>query len=251
MRLSYMMGATYKREYTMTTAVITGANRGIGLEFTKQYAANGWKIYAIVRQSSTELDALAETQDVKIIQAQLTNDDSLADAASQVDCGSIDLLINNAGTMGRGSFAESGLEYQKFGTFDREEWAEVFDINVFTPLAVVELLHEKLKLAGKSVVVTLSSMLGSNVLNSHGNMYAYRASKAAVNSLTKSLGVNLKADGIISVAMHPGWVQTAMGGEQADLSTQESVAGMRRVIARLAMKDAGRFMSWDGKEMPY
>ncbi len=118
-------------------------------------------------------------------------------------------------------------------------------------IQLTELLHPKLQTAERPAVVTLSSMLGSNTLNSHGNMYAYRASKAAVNSMMKSLGMNLKADGIISIAMHPGWVQTSLGGPNAELTTAASVSGMRKVIAGLTLRDAGRFLAYNGKEMPY
>ena len=235
----------------MPTLIITGANRGLGLEFVRQYGADGWKIITINRRSSDELEALARQYPIQIIEADLVSDESLSAAADQVQCDAVDLLINNAGTMGDGSFADSGFSYQAFGTFNREEWQRVFDINVFTPMALTELLVDRLEAANKPVVMTLSSMLGSNELNTMGNSYAYRASKAAVNSIMKSMGVNLRDRGITSVAMHPGWVRTDMGGPEAQLSPAESVRGMRQTIAGLTADDTGRFLAWDGKAMPY
>ena len=235
----------------MPVAIITGANRGLGLEFARQCLGDGWKVIAINRRSSAGLDMLAERYPVKLIEADLTDDDSLAAAVAKIDEPGIDLLINNAGMMGDASFAEVGLNYQVFGMFDRDEWSRVFDINVFTPMALTELLAEKLEAAERPIVVTLSSMLGSNALNTMGNVYAYRASKAAVNSIMKSMGVNLGSRGIICVAMHPGWVKTEMGGPGADISPEESVAGIRRVLNDLTVADSGRFMAYDGSEMPY
>ena len=235
----------------MPVAIITGANRGLGLEFARQCLEDGWKVIAINRRSSAGLDMLAERYPVQLIEADLTDDESLAAAVAKIDEPGIDLLINNAGMMGDASFAEVGLNYQVFGTFDRDEWSRVFDINVFTPMALTELLAEKLEAAERPTVVTLSSMLGSNALNTMGNVYAYRASKAAVNSIMKSMGVNLGSRGIICVAMHPGWVKTEMGGPGADISPEESVAGIRRVLNDLTVADSGRFMAYDGSEMPY
>ncbi len=233
----------------MPVLIITGANRGLGLEFVRQYAADGWTIVAINRRSSTELDALADRYPIHIIDADLTDDTSLRDAVGRIDHAAVDLLINNAGTMGNGSFAESGFEYQPFGKFDRDEWLRVFDINVCTPMALTELLVDKLRAADAPVVVTLSSMLGSNELNTMGNSYAYRASKSAVNSIMKSMSHNLQ--GIICIALHPGWVRTDMGGPQADIDAVESITGCRQTIAKLTPEDSGGFLAWSGEVMPY
>ncbi len=233
----------------MPTAVITGTNRGIGLEMTRQYAEDGWTVYALNRSRSDELNALAKEHAIHLIDTSLTNDDELAAAVAKIDADSIDLLVNNAGTMGNGSVSEDGMEYQKFGNFDRQEWHEVFDINVFTPMALTERLADKLENGGK--VVTISSMLGSNAMNGFGKLYAYRASKASVNSLMKSLGVNLKERGITCIAIHPGWVQTDMGGPNAEVSPEDSVRGIREVVASLSAKHAGQFLDYKGKELPF
>ncbi|MDH3619619.1 MAG: SDR family oxidoreductase [Gammaproteobacteria bacterium] len=235
----------------MPVLIITGANRGLGLEFVRQYAEDGWDIVTINRRSSEALDALAEQYPVRIIDADLTDDASLKYAVQQIDYDAVDLLINNAGMMGDGSFAESGLSYKSFGTFDRDEWLRVFDINVCTPMAITELLADKLAAAENSIAITLSSMLGSNELNTMGNSYAYRASKAAVNSIMKSMGVNLRDRGITCIALHPGWVRTDLGGPDAQLDPVESITAARETISRLTIADAGRFLAWNGDAMPY
>lgn len=235
----------------MPTLIITGANRGLGLEFVRQYAADGWTIAAINRRISDELRALAQHHEIQLITADLTDDDSLRAAVMELEQPSIDLLINNAGTMGDGSFSAEGFEYQAFGKFNRDEWLRVFDINVCTPMALCELLVDRLQAAEDPVIVTLSSMLGSNALNTMGNSYAYRASKAAVNSITTSMGINLKDRSITCVALHPGWVRTDMGGPNADIDAHESVGGMRDTISRLSLNDTGRFIAWNGEAMPY
>ena len=235
----------------MPVAIITGANRGLGLEFARQCLEDGWRVIAVNRSLSDALSVLAENRPLQVIEADLTDDESLAAAVAKIEEPGIDLLVNNAGMMGKASFADVGLDYQVFGSFDRDEWRRVFEINVFTPMALTELLADKLEATDKPTVVTLSSMLGSNALNTMGNIYAYRASKAAVNSIMKSMGVNLGSRGIICVAMHPGWVSTDMGGPGADLNPDESVAGIRRVLAGLTIGDSGRFLAYDGSEMPY
>ncbi|MGI9238845.1 MAG: SDR family oxidoreductase [Woeseiaceae bacterium] len=235
----------------MPTLIITGANRGLGLEFVRQYAADGWTIATINRRSSDELDTLAAQHSIQIVTADLTDDEDLRRAVAEIDVPSIDLLINNAGTMGNGSFSAEGFRYQAFGTFNRDEWLRVFSINVCTPMALCELLVDRLQAADKPVVATLSSMLGSNALNTLGNVSGYRASKAAVNSITKSLGINLRERGISCVALHPGWVRTEMGGPDADIDAPESVRGMRHTIAALTPDDSGRFLAWTGDAMPY
>ncbi|MFT7287438.1 MAG: NAD(P)-dependent dehydrogenase (short-subunit alcohol dehydrogenase family) [Halieaceae bacterium] len=235
----------------MPVLVITGATRGLGLEFVRQYAAEGWDVVAINRGRSEELDALAKDFPVQLLRADLTDDDSLRDAVAQITQEKVDLLINNAGTMGDSSMADAGLQHQAFGTFNRAEWLRVFDINVCTPMALAELLVGKLAAAQNPLAVTLSSILGSNELNTVGNFYGYRASKAAVNSIMRSMGINLKDRGITCVALHPGWARTDMGGPAADLDATESVRSARRTIAGLTLDDAGRFLAWDGKAMPY
>lgn len=235
----------------MPVLVITGATRGLGLEFARQYAAQGWEVVTINRRRCEALDALARDYPVQTIVADLTDDQSLREAVKEIPHSAIDLLLNNAGTMGDGTMADAGRSHQAFGTFNRDEWLRVFDLNVCTPMAVTELLVDRLAAAKQPVVVTLSSILGSNALNSIGNFYAYRASKAAVNSIMKSMGINLKERGITCVALHPGWVRTDMGGPSAEFDAAEAISSARSTIADLGLDDTGRYLSWNGEEIPY
>jgi len=235
----------------MPVAVITGANRGIGLELSRQYVDEGWVVYALVRRSSAKLEELDRGGSLHVITCDLTNDDELGQAVASIEDPAIDLLLNCAGTMGHGSFEEEGLKFQAFGSFDREEWRQVFDINVFTPQALTERLADRLAAAERGVAATLTSMLGSNQLNTAGSLYGYRASKAAVNSIMKSMGIDLGKHGIVAVALHPGWVRTDMGGANADVEVADSAAGLRKVIAGLTGDDAGAFIAYDGTRMPW
>ena len=235
----------------MAVAVITGANRGIGLELCRQYLDGGWTVYALLRRSSAALEELGRGGTLEIVTCDLTDDNELEQAVARISEPAIDLLLNCAGTMGRGSFEEQGLKFQAFGKFDREEWRQVFDINVFTPQALTELLADRLAAAERGVVATLTSMLGSNQLNTAGSLYGYRASKAAVNSIMKSMGVDLGKRGVVAVALHPGWVRTDMGGKHADVEVADSAAGLCKVIDRLTIDDAGAFIAYDGTRMPW
>ncbi len=237
-----------EREIRLPTVLVTGANRGLGLELARQYLADGWSVIAVCRRSSAELDAV-DGPSLKILPTDLNDDRALAETACALGVRRIDVLINNAGTMGDSTFAESGMAMQSFGSFDRAEWHRVFDINVCTPMRIAELFVERMIEGGK--IVTITSRLGSSALNTAGGLYAYRASKAAVNSIMKSMGIDLKQRGLIAIALHPGWVRTDMGGAAADIDVTASVSGMRRVIDGLTIADAGRFIAYDGSELPY
>lgn len=235
----------------MSVVVITGANRGLGLEMARQYLSTDARVYTLSRSGSEELAGLAENPLLSVIEADITCDTSLQEAVKKIDSPVVDILLNNAGTMGKGSFAAPDVAFQPFGSFDREEWLQIYNINVCTPMAVTELLVDKLAAASGARVATLSSMVGSNAWNTIGNLYPYRASKAAVNSMMKSMGINLLERGIIAVAIQPGWVRTDMGGPAADLDATESIEGVRKTIAALTLEDAGKLFTHDGHEAPY
>lgn len=235
----------------MSVVVITGANRGLGLEMTRQYLESGARVYTLSRSSSKALETLAGNSMLTAIETDITSDRSLQEAVARIDSPIVDILINNAGTMGNGSFANPDVPFQPFGSFDREEWLHIYNINVCTPMAVTELMVEKLAAADSARVITLSSMVGSNAWNTIGNLYPYRASKAAVNSMMKSMGINLLERGIIAAAIQPGWVRTDMGGPAADLDAPESIQGVRKTIAALSAEDAGKLFTHEGEEAPY
>lgn len=225
------------------TILLTGANRGLGLGLAGAFAADGWSVITAVRTASPELEALQE-HGLRIEQLDLCDDDQLASLAERLEGRRIDVLVNNAGRM-----AVQG--HQGFGHFDRALWHDLFDINLFTPMRLAELLLPNLEQSDRPRIVNLSSMLGSMELNTHGGLYAYRASKAGVNAISKSMALDLQEQGVIAIALHPGWVRTDMGGQKADLDIDTSVRGMKRVIENLGPDDSGRFFAWDGREMPW
>jgi NAD(P)-dependent dehydrogenase (short-subunit alcohol dehydrogenase family) len=234
----------------MATVLITGANRGLGLGLARTYLDDGWNVIAVVRQSSQRLESI-ETDRLETRYCDLVDDDDLAALAHSLADRTIDVLINNAGRMAQApeSAREHGI--QGFGYFDRTLWREVLDINLFTPMALSELLIDAVARAPRGRIVTLSSMLGSQALNDSGGLYAYRASKAGVNAITKSMAVDLAGRGVIAIALHPGWVRTDMGGPDAPLDVARAVRGMKAVIDGLGPEDTGKFLGWDGSELPW
>ena len=227
----------------MGTVLLTGANRGLGLGLARAFAGDGWSVIAVVRNLSPELESLAR-DGVEIQRLDLCDDDELSALPARLNERRVDVLINNAGRMARPG-------HQGLGEFDRALWHAVFDINLFTPMRLAELLLPNLERSERPRIVNLSSMLGSMELNDHGGLYAYRASKAGVNAITKSLALDLEERGIIAVALHPGWVRTDMGGAKADLDIETSVRGMQRVIENLGPGDSGKLIAWDGRELPW
>jgi NAD(P)-dependent dehydrogenase (short-subunit alcohol dehydrogenase family) len=234
----------------MSTVLITGANRGLGLGLSKVYLEDGWDVIALVRQSSRELAGLT-CAGLDIRECKLTDDWELGAIADGLADHTIDVLINNAGRMAKVEGVARTDHSQGFGHFNRNLWHDVFDINLFTPMRLSELLIEQVSRADRGRIVTLSSMLGSMALNDSGGLYAYRASKAGVNAIMKSMAIDLAEQGVIAIAMHPGWVRTDMGGSKAPLDTETSTRGMKGVIDRLRPEDSGKFFSHDGSELPW
>jgi NAD(P)-dependent dehydrogenase (short-subunit alcohol dehydrogenase family) len=221
-------------EERMPTVLITGANRGIGLEFARQYSADGWDVVATVREDSPELDALG----VRVERLDMRNLDSVASFAERLE--SLDLLIANAGTYGPKS-PESGQE--------GEEWLETFAVNTVAPyLLAKSVLPLVERVGGKLIAV--STRMGSIEDNTSGGYIAYRSSKTALNSAWKSLAIDNQGKATCAV-IHPGWVQTRMGGRSAPLSPEDSVSGMRKVIEDLTPEDSGAFFSHDGSQIPW
>lgn len=232
------------------TVLITGANRGLGLGLVHAYLDDDWDVIAVSRKLSAELNEIANPH-LSVQQCDLTDDDALARLAATLGEEPLDVLINNAGRMARSGFVDSEHSTQSFGHFDRALWRDMFDINLFTPMCLAELLAGNLARANRGRLVTISSMLGSMELNTSGGIYAYRASKAGVNAIVKSMSIDLADRGIIAIAQHPGWVRTDMGGPGADIDIETSVNGMKAVIDGLTPADSGKLLSYDGSVMPW
>ena len=224
--------------------LITGANRGIGLEFTKQYAADGWKVLACCREplSAIALQALASAHsNIEILALDVANFKQIDALALQLKDTAIDVLINNAGV----------YPHSSFGDTNYDDWAEAFKINAMASLKMAEAFVQHITRSQLKKIATLSSKMGSIDDNESGDSYSYRASKTAVNMVMKSLSIDLKPYGISVVTLHPGWVQTDMGGKNALVSTTTSVAGLRMVIENLNIASTGKFMAYDGKEIAW
>ncbi|RFC38620.1 MAG: NAD(P)-dependent dehydrogenase, short-chain alcohol dehydrogenase family [Candidatus Nitrotoga sp. CP45] len=232
----------------MKTTLITGANRGIGLEFSRQYAADGWIVLACSRNpgKSDELNKLAAQYPelIKILALDVSDHAQIERLAQELSDESIDLLISNAGIYPKS-------DVNSFGHIDYAEWMQVFRINTMAPLKMVETFATQLARSEKKIFVAITSKMGSIADNSGGRNYLYRSSKTAVNMVVKSLAIDLQSAGITSIVIHPGWVKTDMGGPNALISTEQSVSGMRQVISNLSMADSGKFFSYDGQEIPW
>ncbi len=236
----------------MDSVLITGANRGLGLEFARQYAADGWRVLACCRRPSAELEAVAVAHASVDIHPLDVSDHGMIDRLARALAGEpIDVLLNNAGTMGRQRFADQGLAAQAFGSLDYADWAEVMRVNVFGPTRMAEAFLPQVLASQQKKIVTLTSIVGSIELNTSGGLYAYRSSKAAVNAVMRSMAIDLAPQGVLAVAIHPGWARTEMGGPKAPLEPAEAVSGVRRVIAALRPEQLGRVIAYNGEYLPY
>lgn len=225
----------------MPTVFVTGANRGLGLEFARQYASDGWRVIATSRSldKAGELRALGSR--VALYQLDVADVAAVSALARTLAGESIDLLIANAGVAGpRGMNAE---------TIDADGWSDTFRVNAIAPLALAGAFLRQVERSGERKMIAITSRLGSIGANSDGGMYAYRSSKAALNAAWHSFAIDHPE--IVAAVLHPGWVRTDMGGKAAPLSAEDSIAGMRRVIAGLDRKDSGGFFGYDGAPIPW
>ncbi|MDJ0653184.1 MAG: SDR family oxidoreductase [Xanthomonadales bacterium] len=222
------------------TVLVTGANRGLGLEFARQFHERGYQVIGTARKpgSAEELKALG----VRVEQLDVTDAGSVKALAERLSDLPIDILINNAGISGHGP--ASFLEH------DFDQLGFTFEVNSLGPMRVTQALFPNLESGDAKKVVHITSRMGSIELNG-GGYYGYRASKAALNMLNKSLSAELGAQGFVCVVLHPGWVQTDMGGPNATLTPQQSIAGMIRVIDGLDSASNGGFFDYQGEEIPW
>ena len=222
------------------TVLITGANRGLGLEFARQYKDAGWRVIGTARdpQDAQELKALG----VRVMQLDVASQDSVAALAAELGDEPIDLLINNAGIFPR---------VGKLDEIDFDDYNRTLAVNTVGPVRVTRALLPSLRAGKLKIIAGLSSNLGSIAENERGNFYGYRESKAALNMFTKTLAAELGPEGFTCIVLTPGWVQTDMGGPNATLTPEESIAGMKAVLDRLTPADNGTFWSYNGSQMPW
>lgn len=226
---------------TMRVAVVTGANRGLGAEWTHQLLEDGWQVYAGYRSELGRLTALSnENLTTHVLDVQ--SNDSVQLFAKNAPL-KIDLLVNNAGV--------ADGRWRNLTEID-DEWAlEVLNINALGPVRVVKTLYPKMKHNSLTKIAMISSLMASIDDCHMGRSYAYRASKTALNMFTVSMKKEALEDNISFVILHPGWVKTDMGGDRAPVEIPESVTGMRNVLETRTLENTGEFVQFDGELLPW
>ncbi len=228
----------------MTSVLITGCNRGIGLEFVSQCVARGDRVFATCR-TIDKADRLRELckqhPGLTLLELDVADQKSLEAFPAKLQGEAIDIFINNAGVYGPAS--------SRFGTINAAAWLPVLQVNTVAPLLLTQLLMDNLRRGHQKKLVYITSMMGSIADNGSGGSYIYRSSKTALNQVVKGLSVDLAKDGFTAVVLHPGWVLTDMGGPNAQIDTRTSVSGMLSVIDELNQKSNGGFYNYDGSRI--
>lgn len=225
----------------MPTVLITGASRGIGLEYVRQFAAEGWDVIATCRAPDSASDLSSIAGNITVHALDVDSDDSVAELKAAVGAQPIDVLINNAGINFRAPTL-AGINY--------DEWAQTFQTNVFGPMRVADALMDNVLTSDRKQIAFVSSRMASIELNS-GESYSYRSSKTALNMAVSCLALEFAGKGITAVMFHPGHVSTDMGGATAPVTPTESVTGMKSVILGLTPSDNGKFFNYDGAALPW
>jgi NAD(P)-dependent dehydrogenase (short-subunit alcohol dehydrogenase family) len=226
--------------------LVTGANRGIGLEFVRTLAGRGDDVVATARRpdEAVDLNALAADSDgrVRVMQLDIADEASVEAFATELGDTPLDVVINNAG------------RYTRTGSFEALDFDSLykdFEVNTVGTLRVTQAVLDNVRGGDAKVICNVTSKMGSIADNGSGGSYAYRISKAALNMGTRSLAMDLKNEGIIAFVVHPGWVETDMGGPNALISTQKSVDGLLDRIDNASLDDTGRFWEWNGNEVSW
>jgi NAD(P)-dependent dehydrogenase (short-subunit alcohol dehydrogenase family) len=221
----------------MPTVLVTGGGRGIGLEFVRQYRADGWDVIATVRDPNSAPDL----NGARIERLEMADPAGLEAFARGLAGEKLDVVICNAGMSGPSGGA---------GRLHFEGWLKTLEVNSVAPSVLASLLVPNVEAAGGRMIA-ITSRMGSIADNGYGGHVAYRSSKAALNAAWRSMAIDLKDRAIALAMLHPGWVQTDMGGPNATISPEESVSGMRRVIAGLTPERSGSFLDYKGEEIPW
>lgn len=232
----------------MPSILITGSNRGLGLEWVRQYAALNWRVYATCRfpEQADDLQRLAQRHDnISIHPLDITEPGQVQGIAKMLTGVALDVLVNNAGI-----YIER-WGHDKLGTIDYDAWRRTFDVNTLGAVRVTEALRKNLARGDKRLMVAITSHMGSITDTTSPNDYAYRSSKAALNATVKGLASELTPLGIGILLVHPGWVKTRMGGSDAPLTVDESVRNMRGLVDRFTIRESGLFYRHDGVLLPW
>jgi NAD(P)-dependent dehydrogenase (short-subunit alcohol dehydrogenase family) len=226
----------------MPTVLITGANRGIGLELAKQYAGDGWSVIDTARdlKSADELNALKG--DIRIEGLEVTDEKQVKALANALKGMAIDVLLNNAGML---------TGYESLGETETASWLKTLHVNSIAPLKLTEALAEHVARSKQKKIASITSGMGSIGGHASTGAYAYRSSKAALNMVMVTAANELRSRGISVAVISPGWVKTDMGGSGATLEVGESAAGIRKVIDRLNLAISGQFFNHSGENLPW
>jgi len=232
----------------MPTILVTGSNRGLGLEWVHQYAQDGWRVHASCRHPAEagELRGLTKRYpNISIHRLDTTRQDEIQALASELREQAVDVLINNA-----------GVYLEKFddalsARLSYDDWLHTFKVNTLGAVRMTEAFADHVARSERRLIVAISSHMGSIAEISEPGSYYYRSSKAALNAAMKGLAVELRRRGVGVLLLHPGWVQTRMGGPGARISTAESVAGMRALVEKFNLDDTGRFFRYNATEIPW
>jgi NAD(P)-dependent dehydrogenase (short-subunit alcohol dehydrogenase family) len=231
----------------MSTVLVTGANRGIGLEFVRQYAEAGDRVIAVCRAPAAAKDLAAiaarAVGRVTVHAADVSDDAAVASLKREVGDQPIDVLVANAGIMGP-------ERQHRADDIDVPGWLQTLSVNTLGPVRTAQAFLPNLKAGQGRKLIAITSGMGSTA-DTGGGYFAYRASKAALNNAWRNLAIALKRDAIVCVAMSPGWVKTDMGGAGAQLTPQQSVSAMRRRIDGFTVKDSGRFVGETGGDVAW
>ena len=230
----------------MATILVTGANRGLGIEFVEQYLNEGDDVIATYRNENSSMDLIEmgnERSNLKLLQLDVSSNKSLNSFAENLGDSPIDIFINNAGVY--------GPRNSSFGNVDEENWIPAIKINAIAPILLTQLIIKNIRSGAEKKLIYITSKMGSIDDNKGGGAYVYRSSKTALNAVVKSLSVDLENEGIVVALIHPGWVKTDMGGPNALIDKETSVRGMTEVISNLDISSTGNFYNYDGSIIPW
>ncbi len=223
------------------TVLITGANRGIGLALAEQFAERGYRVIGTARNTDKAEDLRALGASVE--QLDVTDQDSVNQLAQRLKGQTIDILVNNAGIVGHTS--------KKLSDLDVNALAHVYDVNALGPLRVIQALLANVAESEQKLVINISSTMGSIERNTWGTTIGYRASKAALNMINKTMAVDFAKQGLTFVVLHPGYVKTDMNAGEGQYTAEQSAAGLTKVITGLSHENNGMFFDHLGMQLPW
>lgn len=223
----------------MPSVLITGCDTGLGPEFARQYAAEGYRVFATCLDPSTASAARSIRGDVRVLKLDVSDRGAIDALAAELKGEAVDILLSNAGL---------GKHHPGFGATDYAMWQRILEVNLIGPMKLAEAFVDHVAASSMKVMAFVSSRMGSIGLNLTGGSYAYRSSKAGLNAVVKSLAVDLQHRGILVLALHPGWAKTEPG---ARVEVDRSVAGMRAVIQRCSRHETGSFFAFNDTPLPW